>query len=104
MRADAVFQQNVANTAHEFRMVEVDKLIVYQKFINVDQVERHGQEMHSDLELQRLIDFCFPLCQQGPSPMIYPAGQSLYMISESSDIRPLPPGPQLLPLAPVQIA
>src|SRR5262249_15080181 len=103
VHADAIFQHTVADTEHEFRLVEVDRLVVYQKFINVDHFERHSQELPTDLDPQNLIDFCFPLRQQGVLPTIYPAGNSLYIVSESSDLRPLPPGPQLLPLDPAQV-
>jgi hypothetical protein len=104
VHADVVFQQAVPNTAFTFRMVEVDKLVVYQKFINVDHVEAQNDQMSLEMNPQELIDFCFPLRHQGSPPTIHPAGTSVYIISESSDMRPLPPGPQFLPLDPSQIA
>jgi hypothetical protein len=102
--ADDVFQQTVANTAFEFRMVEVDKLVVYQKHINVEQVEQFAVGEGGELDPKSMIDLCFPLTRHSAPAMVYPAGSSLYVVSESSDIRPLAPRPQLLPLDHAQVS
>jgi hypothetical protein len=98
VRADDVFQQTLANAPHEFRMVELEKCVVYQKHLNLDDVERREKSLSRKPEWEELIAFCFPLEQQAVEPQIYRAGNTMYVISESNDLRLNPAGPQLVAL------
>jgi hypothetical protein len=103
VRADSVFQQTVANTAYDFRLINVEECVTYQKHLDFDDVERREGLLPRELTPKDLIAFCFPLEKQTEDPQVYRAGNSMYLISESNDLRINPAGPQLVALEPDQL-
>jgi hypothetical protein len=91
LRADPVFQANFPSPP-QFRLVELDRLIVFQKVIHLSHVVRLLQQLPAAPTGEDLFEFCFPTQPTVPVQFAQGSNNSVYLISESQDFRVLGSG------------
>jgi len=92
-RADEVLNHPVVKRAYSIvpfsvKMVELDRLVVYQKHINVDFVEQLKASMSGRTDVDSLYSMAFPLHRDLPHVSRARTAQNAFaFVSQSSDIR-----------------
>jgi hypothetical protein len=85
---DPLFVNSFSLTPRSFEILEIDKLVAPQRFVNLDHVDRVSSKIPLDVDMTFLINFCL---KQGPSPPIPSELQiapNVYSYkSESADFR-----------------
>lgn len=86
---DAVVQRTFATVPFEVAMVELDKLVVYQKYINLGYTTRLLEVLPSDPTDEELFEFCLPIDRRYDPPMQGArTGQNVFtFVSPSNDFR-----------------
>ena len=86
--ADATFKSTFSNVPTHFAMVELDKLVVYQKFINLGFVNGLRTTMPPTPSQAEIAKLAFGLDRPLPNVTIRQAGPGVFQfVSPSSDIR-----------------
>jgi hypothetical protein len=86
--ADSRFQRAFTDLPTEFAMVELDRLIVTQLFVNLRHTAQLATKLGSSPNRESLFHFCFPLSRDQAPVRMRRAGSDRYLFwSESSDFR-----------------
>ena len=88
--ADSAFQSTFSNVPTGFFLVEIDRLVVFQKFINLGFVEELKGSLSATPGSADIARLAFGLDRPQPGVTIRQAGNGVFQfVSASSDIRPL---------------
>jgi hypothetical protein len=88
VRADSRWQRAFTDLPSEFAMVELDRLIVTQLFVNLHHAARLATKLGSSPSRDSLFRFCFQLGTDQAPVRMRRAGSNRYLFwSESSDFR-----------------
>ena len=102
VRADPLFQKSFSLLPHSIAIVELDKLVAGQRYVNLDFVERLERSIPSDPDFGFLVDFCLKRGSSAPPPSELQINPTVYGYrSESTDFRFLGGYPK--PLHPADI-
>lgn len=85
---DEVFKKAFSFMPYHFEMVELDKLMVHQKFINLSHVDRIKKELENNLTEETIFKSCFPFERQPVGfrqQQVNP--QAFHFVSQSNDLR-----------------
>jgi hypothetical protein len=86
--ADSRWQRAFTDLPTEFAMVELDRLIITQLFVNLHHAARLTRKLGSSPSQESLFQFCFPLGSDPAPVRMRRAGSNRYLFwSESSDFR-----------------
>ena len=92
LKQDPVFQRAFAIVTSRIGMVELDPLIVYQRSIHLEHVERLKSQLEPNPSPQALFHFCLPTQHHAPPVRARAVDErSFAFISESTDLRFLEP-------------
>lgn len=88
---DDVFKKAYGFMPYEFGIVELDKLIVYQKFINLKHVDRIKRQIEKCLSDEEIFKLCFPYNRQVSLKAGFNQQQinsnAYHFVSPSNDLR-----------------
>jgi hypothetical protein len=88
--ADSAFQSTFSNVTTGFFLVEIDRLVVFQKFINLGFVQELKDSLSATPGSADIARLAFGLDRPQPGVTIRQAGNGVFQfVSASSDIRPL---------------
>jgi hypothetical protein len=88
--ADPIFRRSYGLVPSEIAMVELDRLVVYQKRINLDHVERLKAQLAADHSPEAIFKFCLPSDHpQPPVKAMRTAQNAFTFVSPSNDLRVL---------------
>ncbi len=88
--SDSAFQATFSNVPTDFALVELDSLVVFQKFINLGFVQALKATMSASPDVAEVARIAFGLDRPEPPVTIRQAGNGVYQfVSPSNDIRPL---------------
>lgn len=88
--ADPAFQSTFSNVPTSFALVELDRLVVFQKFINLGFVQELKASLPATPGSADIAKVAFGLDRPQPGVTIRQAGNGVFQfVSPSSDIRPL---------------
>ena len=88
--ADSAFQSTFSNVPTGFFLVEIDRLVVFQKFINLGFVQELKDSLSATPGSADIARLAFGLDRPQPGVTIRQAGNGVFQfVSASSDIRPL---------------
>jgi len=86
--ADSRWARAFDEVPTQFAMVELDRLIVSQLFVNLDHTARLASELGSSPSAESLFRFCFPIGPAKAPVQVRRAGSNRFLFwSESSDFR-----------------
>jgi hypothetical protein len=86
--ADPVIARSFAFLPTEVGVVDLDKVVVYQKFINLRYAQKIAAILRKDLDAEALLTFSLGLGQARPPVTFGLAAQNAYsFVSESTDLR-----------------
>ena len=86
--SDVLFRQTFSYYQHEFKLVEIDKLVAPQRLVNLDYVQTLKERLPSSPEIEDLINFCLAPKQLPPVPKVQQIVQNAFSYSsESSQFR-----------------
>jgi len=92
VRADPVFQRAFATVTTRIGVVRLDPLIVYQRSINLEHVERLKQQLGTSPSPEELFRFCLPADHPTPPVRVRAIKDDAFaFVSESTDLRFLEP-------------
>jgi hypothetical protein len=90
--ADPAFRRAYGIVPTTIGVVELDRLVVYQKYINLDHVARIQATLSGDLSPLKILRTCLPLEEAPPPVQISRVAHDTYLfVSASSDLRFLEP-------------
>jgi hypothetical protein len=85
---EALFRKSFALWPYYFRMVEVDKLVAPQRYVNLDYGQKLGSLIPDQPSTEFLIDFCLKKSSTAPPPAELQLAPNVYAYrSESTDFR-----------------
>jgi hypothetical protein len=91
LNKDEIFKKAYGFMPYEFGMVELDRLIVYQKFINLKHVDRIKRQIEKDLSDEAIFKLCFPYnLQESETAGInhqQVSSNAYHFVSASNDLR-----------------
>jgi hypothetical protein len=88
VRADPFFERAFAQAPNAIGMVELDRLVVRQKTINLAQVQRLQQQLGASLSSEELFRFCLPFGRPVVPPRVTILPDGTYdFASPSNDLR-----------------
>jgi hypothetical protein len=73
--------------APPFGYVELDRLVVYQRHIDLDHVERLAKSLMPNPTPEAIFNLCFSLEQKNPPQVVQAPRDTYYVYSESTDFR-----------------
>src|SRR5437867_5321324 len=86
--ADPIFQRSFAIVPTEIAIVELDKLVVFQKFINLAYVRQIQQHLGSKPTAEAIFRLCLPFDHPQPTVNFGRIAHNAYMfMSPSTDLR-----------------
>jgi hypothetical protein len=92
LAADPVFRRAYGVVPVAIRMVELDRLVVFQKLINLAHVARVEQALADDCSLENIFRACLPFGAPPPPVQISRVAPDTYLfVSPSNDLRFLEP-------------
>ena len=89
------YHRNYGTVPHQIAMVELDRLVVFQKHINLRQANEVMSRLDKGPSIESVFKLCFPLGKDTPPFRVMRAGANAFVFnSPSTDLRFL--GPELL--------
>jgi hypothetical protein len=86
--ADPMFKRSFAFVPARLRMVELDRLVVYQKHINLEFVQNLKQQLGRTPAAADVFNVCLPVDRKVPPTSLQQIAQNVYMfVSPSNDLR-----------------
>lgn len=90
--ADPIYKRSFSVVPASIGVVELDRLVVFQKHINLDYVETIKSSLGPAPDVKRVFTCCLPFDHPRPPVRGLPAGNNAYVfISPSTDLRFLEP-------------
>jgi len=88
VKQDEILKKAYSMVPYVFGMVELDKLLVYQKFINLSHVERIKTELGENPSDEKIFKLCMPFNHPVPDFNQQQINQNTYdFVSPSNDLR-----------------
>jgi hypothetical protein len=88
VKQDEILKKGYSMVPYVFGMVELDKLLVYQKFINLSHVERLKTELGTKPSDEKIFELCMPFNHPVPDFNQQQINQNTYdFVSPSNDLR-----------------
>ena len=85
---DPIFQRAFQNVPSDVCMIELDRLVVYQKYIDLNHVRRIRSGLPDQLTPQELFEICLPSKRDNPPVRAMQTAQNSYtFLSPSNDFR-----------------
>lgn len=83
-----MFQRAYAIVPTEIGMIELDRMVVFQKFINLDYVRQIQSKLGTTPSEEEIFDFCLPFDQPVPPFQVRRVAANSYVfVSPSNDLR-----------------
>lgn len=89
VRADPIFQRSYSIVPATLGIVELDRLVVFQKHINLNHIIRLRDALGPSPKPEAIFRFCLPFDHPQPPVRRLPTGNSYVFMSPSSDLRVL---------------
>jgi len=88
VKADEIFKRCFGFVPTDIRMVDVDRLVVYQKSINLSYVRSIQARIESDPSMSNVFRMCLPIEREVPPARVQRVAQNGYVfMSSSNDLR-----------------
>lgn len=101
--SDPRYERNYGTLASQIAMVELDRLVVFQKHINLRQSDEVTSQLGTTPSIESVFKLCFPMDKDIPELRAMRAGTNAFVFtSPSTDLRFL--GPELLDASQVEPA
>ena len=88
VKSDSLFQKSFAQFPTSIDLVEIDKIVAAQRYVNLDYVQRLESQIPQNPNLAFLVDFCLKRGSSVSPPAELQLGPNVYSYrSESTDFR-----------------
>ena len=88
VRQDDILKKGYSMVPYEFGVVELDKLVVFQKYINLAHVDRLKKELGNNPSDEKVFELCMPFDHPVPEFNQQMINQNTYdFVSPSNDLR-----------------
>ena len=88
VRTDPIFRRSFSFVPSEIKLVDVDRLVVYQKSINLAFVRTIQDRVQQETSMSNVFRLCLPTEREVPPAKVQRVAQNVYVfISPSNDLR-----------------
>ncbi|MFI5218951.1 MAG: hypothetical protein ACHQNT_05625 [Bacteroidia bacterium] len=88
VKQDEIMKKSFSYIPYEFGMVDLDKLIVFQKFINLGHIERIKEGISKDMTDEKIFELCMPFNHPVPNFNVQRISPNAFdFVSRSNDLR-----------------